>query len=544
VSEAAHEEVLRYLRFEAADRARLSRALPLVEAHLPSIAQAFYDRIREHDDAHAVFRDEAQVDRLTRSLEAWMRQVFVGAYDGRYFERIERIGEVHVEIGLPERYMPLAMTLVRLALAGHLAAGPDAEATTASLHKALDAHLTVMLTAYAKHLQQRIRRAERADTAVLRSSVERLEHEYAALFALARLLVIGIDDQGRVLLVNDELTRLTGYARDELLTQPVLHLVAEQADPQPLASALRAVLEGHERRVDVDVELTTRAGQQRTAHLSVVRQEHAGASSPIAAYVLGQDVTDERAREERTRQTERLAAVGTLAAGLAHEIRNPLNGAHLAVRFLDRTLARAGLEGEPREAVRTIDHEIARLSSLVTEFLQFARPQPLVRHPVSLTELLKHASGLLAGAAIDANVTLACDLPTADVVVAGDADKLEQVILNLGRNALEAIADTKKPGRVTLRLRRTPRSALVEVRDDGPGLPSPDAPIFDAFFSTKPAGTGLGLSIAHRIVTDHDGRIDVESSPAGTTFRVWLPLLRPGGLFPKDAPPGERDPSE
>jgi signal transduction histidine kinase len=130
----------------------------------------------------------------------------------------------------------------------------------------------------------------------------------------------------------------------------------------------------------------------------------------------------------------------------------------------------------------------------------------------------------------EANVTLERDMPTRDIEMLADAAKLEQVLLNLLNNAIEAMASATQQtngdggGSITLRARRHPRHVLLEVEDQGPGLPSADAPIFDPFFSTKPDGTGLGLAITHRIVSDHHGSITVESRPGRTVFRVSLPL--------------------
>ncbi len=129
----------------------------------------------------------------------------------------------------------------------------------------------------------------------------------------------------------------------------------------------------------------------------------------------------------------------------------------------------------------------------------------------------------MASSAAAAGATVALDLPVTDLLLDIDAPKIEQVLLNVLQNAVEAVATTGG-GRVALRLRRHPREAVVEVEDDGPGLSNPDAPIFDPFFSTKPQGTGLGLAIAHRIVTDHDGTIGVISRPGRTIFRIGLPI--------------------
>lgn len=262
-------------------------------------------------------------------------------------------------------------------------------------------------------------------------------------------------------------------------------------------------------------------------------------SHAVAMVVTGHDMTDERAMRQQVQQQERLAAVGTLAAGLAHEIRNPLNGAQLHIAFLERALnkrSRPNLDAETRdalEAVGVVRDELGRLARLVTDFLDFARPRPLTLEPTKLRDLCARAIEMVTPQvnASTAPIAMRVDLPTTDLVLAVDRDKLEQVLLNLLLNSIEAVSSDARPapgGTIVLRARREPRHVWIEVEDDGPGLAKSDAPIFDAFFSTKPHGTGLGLSIAHRVVTDHGGTIDVESSPGRTRFRVTLPLSDQG----------------
>jgi signal transduction histidine kinase len=243
----------------------------------------------------------------------------------------------------------------------------------------------------------------------------------------------------------------------------------------------------------------------------------------VALFAIGHDMTHELALKEKTRQHERLAAVGTLAAGLAHEIRNPLNGAQLHVAFLERALKKHGGETEMLEAVNVVGDEIKRLALLVSEFLDFARPRPPQRQPTATRALCERALQLLGAKAAEAKVDLALDFPTREPTLDIDAAKIEQVLLNLLANAIEAL-EPCGGGHVTLRVRRLPRDVFFEIEDDGPGLPSPEAPIFDPFFSTKPNGTGLGLAISHRIVTDHGGDMTVESKPGKTVFRVTLPF--------------------
>ncbi len=175
------------------------------------------------------------------------------------------------------------------------------------------------------------------------------------------------------------------------------------------------------------------------------------------------------------------------------------------------------------EAVAVVGDEIKRLATLVTEFLDFARPRPPQIKPVASRALCERVVQLVSPTAKKAGTDLVLDLPSRDPILQVDPAKIEQVLLNLLANAVEALAPAGG-GRVTLRMRRHPRSVLFEVEDTGPGIPSADAPIFDPFFSTKPNGTGLGLAISHRIVSDHGGDLVVESKPGRTVFRVTLPL--------------------
>jgi len=179
------------------------------------------------------------------------------------------------------------------------------------------------------------------------------------------------------------------------------------------------------------------------------------------------------------------------------------------------------------EAAHVVGDEIKRLAALVTEFLDFARPKPLTKKDVGLVALSERVLPLLAPAARSAQVEILTDFPQKEIVVSGDPAKLEQVMLNVAQNAVEALA-TNGGGHVHVRVRRQPRFATIEIEDDGPGLPSPDAPIYDAFYSTKPNGTGLGLAITHRIITDHGGTIDARSKPGCTVFRITLPIEHQG----------------
>jgi PAS domain S-box-containing protein len=387
----------------------------------------------------------------------------------------------------------------------------------------LDIELAVMLETYRDAFVERIQHVERQERLDIGSALARAEHRYVNAVELSMVLIVGLDRSGAVQLFNREAERVTGFARDEVLGVPFISAL-ELESPSDLPNLLAQGLAGLSSSQTCETTLLTRSGKIRDVvwHFSFAGEQ---AGDDVVLFAMGQDLTDQKALAERTRQTEKLAAIGTLAAGLAHEIRNPLNGAQLHVSFLERAIKRKAPEPAMLEATHVVADEIRRLADLVSEFLDFARPRPLQIKPISLFKISEHAKTMLSSLAEEHEITLFCDMPSSDLEFPGDQDKLLQVLLNLLKNAIEAIAESQG-SRVTLRGRREPRNVVIEVEDDGPGISSVDSPIFDAFFSTKEGGTGLGLAITHRIVTDHGGSIDCSSQFGRTIFRIRLPMDR------------------
>lgn len=226
----------------------------------------------------------------------------------------------------------------------------------------------------------------------------------------------------------------------------------------------------------------------------------------------------------RRAPTANLEAIGTLTAGLAHEIRNPLNGALLHLRVLERALSSGAVTPDAQRALETIDRELKRLSALVDEFLEFAKARPIHLAATDIQSLCEGARLEVAGEAEAAGVALLLDPPKDALRADVDAERLTSAIVCLARNGIEALAGAGKGGQVVLRWRADGAHLRIDVEDDGPGIGRPDEPIFDVFYSSKSGGTGLGLPIAHRIVTDHGGELSVETVPGATTFRMLLPL--------------------
>lgn len=525
VGESLLNEMKRYIRFTEEDARALAELEPHAAPHFAAIADAFYERIREHEGAHKVITGEEQVERLKRSLTRWLERLLTSEKDQAYFEETSKIGRMHVKIGLPQHYMFTAMALIRVELDRIVdeAMGAAARSVRDALGRTLDLDLAIMLEAYRDNFIDRMRKAEALEQERLGKARAVTERRYTQAVELANVLIVGLDAGAVVRLFNREAERVTELGREEVIGMPF----TEALIPEPLRDEhgplLLAAARGEVHAGEIESAVRTRAGKVREIRWQLAYSP-SDSENDVVLFAIGRDTTDQNALAARVRQSEKLAAVGTLAAGLAHEIRNPLNGAYLHVTFLERGLRRAGVvDPDTFEAVKVVGEEIKRLGTLVSEFLDFARPNPLVKRPTSVRDLCERAAQLVAAEAEAARVSLELDMPTSDLQLDLDPGKMEQVLLNLLRNAVEATASAGG-GRVTMRARRKPRHEVIEVEDDGPGLSDPEAPIFDPFFSTKPQGTGLGLAIAHRVVTDHEGIIDVNSRPKRTIFRITLPI--------------------
>ncbi len=231
------------------------------------------------------------------------------------------------------------------------------------------------------------------------------------------------------------------------------------------------------------------------------------------------------ALQRRLHQTERLSSLGKLAAAVAHEIRNPLNAVSLAIQRLQREAETGrGNPAETAKLLQTVRSEIRRLDRIVEDFLMLSRAGRIELRPVSLRALIESLLTLLGEEAGARGVTLESVFPETDLVLTGDENRLRQALLNLMKNALEALP---QGGTVCVALRsRPPGEAEIEIRDSGVGIPQASlAAIFDPDYTTKPGGLGLGLPIALQIIRAHGGELAVHSTPGdGTVFTLRLPL--------------------
>lgn len=315
---------------------------------------------------------------------------------------------------------------------------------------------------------------------------------------------------GLITIAPDGTVLAANVAAGEILRKPAHTMIG-----QPIAVLMPGVPVGGEvRRADVEIDDVTIG--VTVSPLRDVRDQ------VIGRIVNFQDLTELRRLEQQTRLQERLVTVGQLAAGIAHEIRNPLAAISGSIELLKQA---PQASEDDRTLMSIVNREIARLDVLIGDLLDYANPRP--KRPVDfdlgvlVEETLQVARGDQAFGDVEVSAEVDKPLP-----ITADPAKLRQVLWNLVRNAADAASSGGKHVRVIARAGDT--TATITVADDGPGIaPAQLARIFDPFFTTKSKGTGLGLATSHAVIAEHEGRIDVESEPGkGTKMVVTVPRGR------------------
>ncbi|HLW97686.1 MAG TPA: ATP-binding protein [Candidatus Acidoferrales bacterium] len=328
--------------------------------------------------------------------------------------------------------------------------------------------------------------------------------------------------EGRAVLVSPAMEKFLGTTFDKLLGH-------KAAEIFPADHPLRRVLVFEGERLQpldsAEIELTGTAGSSGPRHVGLtvhaVRDSESAAPETWGALITLRDLESREKIGSELETSERLSALTRITAGVAHEVKNPLNSMRLWLENLKESLP-AGHEGS-RQAVRVLDSEIERLDRVVKRFLDFTKPVEMRLEDVPLAPLLSRVAELARPQTERSKVTVDLRLATDVPGLRGDSELLRQAVLNLVLNAVEAMPEG---GRLTIGLERRGDSAVIMVADTGKGIPPEQRNrIFQLFFTTRKGGSGMGLATTFRIVQLHNGSIDfVTETGRGTAFRIELPL--------------------
>ncbi len=353
------------------------------------------------------------------------------------------------------------------------------------------------------------------------------------LLESANALILGIDRNWRITVCNRALLDLTGFARDEVLGRDVRDFITSD-QRQYLTSAFAAALLG-QHHAAVTVALPTRdSGSVRTVW-SIAPVGRAGAvGGPIDAVVaIGQDQSQIEALQKQVVRAERLATLGNIAAGVVHELNNPLTSITVYAEYLVRKLESQNAEQSDVEKLRRIGASAQRILRFSRELVQYARPSRQELEPVDLAAVVRASVSICEHLVERGGISLTVEVDPELPAIQAIAGQLEQVLINLITNAVHAVEATGEgdtSGQVVVRAQvESPSAVLLEVADSGTGVSEEEAAkIFEPFFTTKPdgKGTGLGLPIVRNIIDQHHGEISVTRSDlGGAAFRVILPVV-------------------
>jgi len=367
--------------------------------------------------------------------------------------------------------------------------------------------------------------ALRRERMTLARELARSEAHYRAVADTVDALIVDLDAEGKAQLWNRRAAEVTGWPAAEALGgDPCDILVPAESREACRAMIARGRAGGPEANGH-EIVVQGRDGARR-----IVRWRFAPRSD--GTLMVGVDVTDQIALSQRAAHAEAMAWTGTLTAGLAHEIRNPLNAAKLQLELLSRAIGRVddeALRAGMMERRRIVGEEIARLSRMLDEFLDLARPRHGPSRSVALDSVIEDVVHLQAPLAESAGVSLRAEIAPSLPPVMGEEGRIKQALINLIVNAIDALRDRGGGGIVVSAAADAGSRVHVDVMDDGPGIPDDlAATIFEPFVTSKPGGTGLGRSIVKRIVETLGGTIALLPRPGGGTIARLDFVAEPG----------------
>ena len=323
--------------------------------------------------------------------------------------------------------------------------------------------------------------------------------------------LIALDDQGLIITCNQNAQEVLGVDCNEVSGKYAADLL-----PAPLQKILSR-LPRRGGLLEQDIALLSADGKEQTWETLLAGLIDEG--KPAGKILLIRNVTQIRLLEKEVAKSRYLNSIGSLAAGVAHEIRNPLSSIKgFAVYFKERLSGNT----DDQQTADIMIQEVERLNRVVSQLIEFARPLELKRENVQMAELVQHAVKLIAADAKKKQISIEIEAAAEISPVEVDSDKIKQVLLNIFLNSLAALQDG---GKLKIKLSSRANNLEVIISDNGAGIEKMDLPrIYDPYFTSKPAGTGLGLAVVQKIMEAHGGNISLESV-AGKGTEVFLNFL-------------------
>lgn len=518
------EQLHEYVRWSPDEVARIHTIARVVTPHLPALLDDFERVITEHPAVRRIVSGgESQVARLKESFANWLRELLAGEYDQAYVQQRSRIGRRHVAIGLDQIYTSAAISRLRSSMTTILRehwAGSTEELldTIGALNKLLDLDLAIIENAYeAEH----VRRLEVAQRARMESALHQEKEFSEGLLEHAQAIVLILDVAGGILRYNPYLQELTGVLQQDVKGMNWLEVFIPPRERERMREVFQETVEQSDTSHAVSSIMTQTNREHRISWSSRTLKDVDGHT--VAVLSVGQDITELNQAQQRALQAERLAGIGQMSTGLAHESRNALQRIQACAEMLELEV-----EGNPAalDLVRRIKLAQDHMHRLFDEVRGYAAPVKLDYSACHLRAVWREAWEMLMPQWEGRIAELIEHVPQGLPDFHGDHFRLVQLFRILLENALAACCDPVRieiscvPGTVG-----GDPGVRISVQDNGPGLsPEQRERIFEPFYTTKTKGTGLGMAIARRIVDAHHGRIQAgDGATRGAEIVIALP---------------------
>jgi PAS domain S-box-containing protein len=354
--------------------------------------------------------------------------------------------------------------------------------------------------------------------------------------SVARVMIIALNREGEITLINKRGCEVLGYKEEEIIGNNWFDLCVPEKTREEVKGIFQTLIAGEiEVSEYYENPILTRDGEERIISWknTIVRDKK---SNIIGTLSSGEDITDRKRAEAELIRSEKLASVGQLAAGVAHEVNNPLAGILVYIKLLLKRYKQKKLQTEETETqLEKIGRETERCSRIIKNLLDFSRQTEVKLRPVNINKVIEATFSIIGHQISLENVTTEMELSTSLPSILVDFDQIQQALMNIMLNATQAMpngGDLTITTSVAKRVKigRSIRDAVrIDVSDTGVGIPKENlGKLFTPFFTTKEKGkgVGLGLSVVHGIIERHHGKIEIKSNPgAGTTFSIYLGII-------------------
>jgi PAS domain S-box-containing protein len=352
---------------------------------------------------------------------------------------------------------------------------------------------------------------------MLRQNLEISKKQYQAVETYSQTILQNVND-GIIVCDGNGDVKVCNHAAEKIFEKKANQVVGNHLKEISENLEWKALLSG-----EISMQETVLHFRETHKNILISRNEYVNPDNEITVILVFRDITERKRLENQIQRREQLSALGQLASGVAHEIRNPLNAIGTIVQQLEQDFQPEENADDYQQLTRIVYQEVKRINQTIENFLKFARPGQLELSKIKLSDLIKDLKQEYDPFLAEKGIQLTLNLNWAGEV-RWDENKIRQVLGNLIRNASDA---QENGGKIEIEVNKFEDNLLeVKIRDTGPGIPENiQRKIFNLYFTTKSSGTGIGLSIVQQIVDQHNGVISFESGPGkGTVFSIWLPV--------------------